>query len=135
MELKKVKEEEFKELLALSMTNPTEAEYLGKKNWEQYLNGLTEELESGVFVVYEDGKAIGYAVACPNEDDWVYLSEVFIKKEYRGKGLGEAVLREILKVFGCHHIHAYVHENNNAMQKVLLRLGGKAAGKWYDYAT
>lgn len=127
---------DFRKLFAESMVNDGESCFLGKDNWGLYLGelqGNLDELAETAYVAYLEETPVGYVVASQNETDWMYLSEIYVSRPFRGQQLAEKMLRLVLEMNGCHHVHAYVHEGNVAMQKTLSRMGGSHAGKWYDY--
>lgn len=128
--------EDFKMLLNLSLLDKHASCFLGKENWGTYLKELLdneEEMSQTCHVSYFGDVPVGYVVASPNEPDHIYLSEVYVIPKSRGMGFAKVMLKEVLKMTGASKIHAYVHEDNVAMQKVLESLGGNHSGKWYDY--
>ncbi|MBK8465772.1 MAG: GNAT family N-acetyltransferase [Chloracidobacterium sp.] len=53
-------------------------------------------------IAFDDEAAIGYALYYPNFSSFrgergFHLDDIYVKKEYRGKGIGEAVLKEIAR--------------------------------------
>lgn len=112
----------FRKLFAESMENDDESCFLGKDNWGLYLGelqGNLDELAETAYVAYLGETPVGYVVASQNETDWMYLSEIYVSHSFRGQHLAESMLRLVLEMNGCHHVHAYVHEGNVAMQKTL----------------
>lgn len=71
-----------------------------------------ERLETAMFapgavveglIARQDDAAIGYALFFPNFSSFrgqrgLYLDDIFVKNEYRGEGVGEALLKEIARI-------------------------------------
>jgi ribosomal protein S18 acetylase RimI-like enzyme len=54
-------------------------------------------------LAFDGALAIGYALFFPNFSSFrgqrgLYLDDIFVKNEYRGKGIGEALLKEIARL-------------------------------------
>ena len=78
-----------------------------------------------VFAVSDNGRHIGYAV-CRIEDDVVWLESIYVRKEYRGKGIGKMLLDRaevIAKEHGNDTLYQYVHPNNDRMLNFLKKNG------------
>ena len=70
-----------------------------------------------VFAVSDNGKYVAYAV-CRIEDDVVWLESVYVRPEYRRKGIGRMLLdkaQSIASEHGNDTLYLYVHPNNDAM--------------------
>lgn len=71
-----------------------------------------EKLEKAMFtkaavgeglLAIDDGVPVGYALFFPNFSSFrgqrgLYLDDIFVKSEYRGKGVGEAIIKEIAQL-------------------------------------
>jgi GNAT superfamily N-acetyltransferase len=54
-------------------------------------------------LAFDDEKPAGYALFFPNFSSFrgqrgLYLDDIFVRKEYRGQGVGEALLKEIARL-------------------------------------
>ena len=47
--------------------------------------------------VYDGDRQIGFARAATDGNSFVYLADVYVLEEYRGRGLGEELVREIVE--------------------------------------
>ena len=62
----------------------------------QSVRGITDQLRHGYryYFVREDGRNIGFMAFFPREDH-MYLSKLYLKKEFRGKGIGAKMLEHV----------------------------------------
>lgn len=88
---------------------------------------ISEDLKNGY--VYEiitvGGKDAGY-FGFVKTDDYVYLSKAYVKKEFRGSGLGWGTLQKVIgfaKKNGCRTIRLRVNRNNRDSIKTYERWG------------
>jgi GNAT superfamily N-acetyltransferase len=47
--------------------------------------------------LYDDGRQVGFCRAASDGTSFVYLADVYVLEEYRGRGLGEELLREMIE--------------------------------------
>jgi GNAT superfamily N-acetyltransferase len=47
--------------------------------------------------IYEGDRQIGFARAATDGNSFVYLADVYVLEEYRGRGLGEELVREMVE--------------------------------------
>ncbi len=74
-----------------------------------------------VYAISDNGRYIGYAV-CRIEDDVVWLESIYVRKEYRRKGIGKMLFERadaIAKEHGNDTLYQYVHPNNDLMLNFL----------------
>ena len=58
----------------------------------------------------------------------IYISQAYVKREYRGKGIYRALLKELEeKETDCNFITDLVGKDNSVMQEVLDKLGFKSS--------
>ena len=70
-----------------------------------------------IYAVSDNGRYIGYCV-CRIEDDVVWLESIYVRPEYRKKGVGRMLFEKaeaIAKEYGNDTLYLYVHPNNDAM--------------------
>ena len=70
-----------------------------------------------IFAVSDKGKYVGFAV-CRIDDDVVWLESIYVKDQWRRKGLGKMLLdkaEEISKEYHNDTLYFYVHPNNDVM--------------------
>jgi ribosomal protein S18 acetylase RimI-like enzyme len=106
----------------------------------EYFEATPEKLAAAMFgerafvngIVAEDsGKVIAYALFYPNYATFrgqqgMYLEDIFISPEHRGKGIGEAMLRRIAQIAkhqGCERIDFQVLEWNQPAISFYEKLG------------
>lgn len=88
-----------------------------------------------------EGRAQGFAVYFHNFSTWLgrpgmYLEDLFVRPEARGKGLGEALLRHVAQVAvarGCRRFEWAVLDWNEPAIGFYRRLGARAMDEWTTY--
>ena len=55
------------------------------------------ETAARVVGVYDGDRQIGFARAATDGNSFVYLADVYVLEEYRGRGLGEELVREMVE--------------------------------------
>lgn len=124
----------FNDIFSESLKEQETSEFLGINNWREYLDAIiSQEDNEGLFLILNDDNPAGYIVATLNEPDFIYLSSIYVVPKHRGKGVCQNALKEVMKFFKVSHLHAYVHENNYLMQRVLRKMGASDDGKWMDF--
>lgn len=93
------------------------------------------------YFLYDNGIPVGIARVRHGTNE--YLQKVLgageigygISKNYRGKGYGNVLFKEILKKckeFGYDKITLFPHKNNEATIKIMLKNGGKIIGTFNE---
>lgn len=89
-------------------------------------------------VALVDGKFAGFALSHINPVfNEAYLSDLALKSEYRGTGLGSQLfnkLEQTLKVKGVNWCWALIHEDNGQMQEMIEKRGFEKGRKFYFYS-
>ena len=91
-----------------------------------------------VLLAFEGQLAIGFAVFFHNFSTWlgrpgVYLEDLFVKPENRGKGYGRALLVELARIArdrGCGRMEWAVLDWNEPAIKFYRSLGAKPMDEW-----
>lgn len=91
-----------------------------------------------VLLAFEEQSAIGFAVYFYNFSTWLgrpglYLEDLFVKPEKRGKGYGRALLVELAKIAcdrGCGRMEWAVLDWNEPAIKFYRTLGAKPLDEW-----
>ena len=70
---------------------------------ELLLDWVFEQKRAEVIFVLEDGKEVGFALFFHNYSTFVgrsglYLEDLFVKPEYRGKGYGKALITKLAEI-------------------------------------
>lgn len=114
--------------------------------WEQWDNN---HLEFGRIAAYGDHKILGWAALTPASDRCVYggVAEisVYVSEKTRGKGVGEFLLRELVRISeenGLWTLQAGIFRENKASIALHEKCGfriigyrekiGKLGGVWHD---
>jgi len=90
------------------------------------------------FVAEQDGELIGSAVCFFVWYTWVgkslYLDDLYIKSEYRGKKIGTKLLQKIFEFAkeNCKRLRFEVEEKNTKAQDFYRKLGAKMGDKWFN---
>src|SRR5215213_157438 len=105
-EIKKAAAENVSQIIALIR------EFAEYENLSDFCEVTEERLSAALFgdarvaeaiVVFREDAAIAYAIFYPNFASFrgqrgIYLEDIYIKQEFRGRGVGEAVLKYIAKI-------------------------------------
>jgi GNAT superfamily N-acetyltransferase len=91
-----------------------------------------------VLLAYEGGSAVGFAVYFYNFSTWLgrpglYLEDLFVKPEKRGKGYGRALLVELARIArdrGCGRMEWAVLDWNEPAINFYRALGAKPMDEW-----
>jgi GNAT superfamily N-acetyltransferase len=91
-----------------------------------------------VLLAFEDQSAVGFAVYFYNFSTWLgrpglYLEDLFVKPEKRGKGYGRALLVELAKIArdrGCGRMEWAVLDWNEPAINFYRALGAKPMHEW-----
>jgi GNAT superfamily N-acetyltransferase len=106
---------------------------------EQLVNVLFGERPAAeVLLAFEGQSAVGFAVFFYNFSTWLgrpglYLEDLFVKPENRGKGYGRALLIELAKIArdrGCGRMEWAVLDWNEPAIKFYHALGAKPMDEW-----
>ena len=106
-------------------------------------NGLVEVLfdekpSAEVLLAFEDETAVGFAVFFHNFSTWLgrpglYLEDLFVRPEDRGKGYGRALLIHLAKIArdrGCGRMEWAVLDWNEPAIQFYRKLGAKPMDEW-----
>lgn len=85
-----------------------------------------------------DGEAVGFAFFFYNYSTWqgragLYLEDLFVKPEHRGRGIGKALLVHLAKIAvaeGCGRYQWQVLDWNTPAIDFYERMGGKVYREW-----
>lgn len=93
---------------------------------------LYEEPSCKVIVAEENGQRIGFVlysyIYWANCGKGIYLSQVYVKKEWRNKGIFKMLLRELEKrEKDCKFITDYVGRENEVMLKSMEKIGFRSS--------
>jgi len=105
--------------------------------------GLTEVLfgkkpAAEVLLAFENETAVGFAVFFHNFSTWlgrpgIYLEDLFVKPEHRGKGYGRALLIHLAKIArdrNCGRFEWAVLDWNEPAIQFYRKLGAKPMDEW-----
>src|SRR5205085_9230875 len=91
-----------------------------------------------VLLAFENETAVGFAVFFHNFSTWlglpgIYLEDLFVKPEHRGKGYGRALLIDLAKIArgrGCGRLEWAVLDWNDPAIEFYRKLGAKPMDEW-----
>lgn len=89
---------------------------------------MSEQIKSGYeyynFVL--DGEIIGYFAICKKDDNTLFLSKLYLKKEYRGNGYARKAfefIKELAKQKNCSMIWLTVNKRNDDSIAIYKKFG------------
>jgi len=102
---------------------------------------LFEKKKAEVLLVMEGDTAVGIALYFYNFSTFlgragIYLEDLFVKKEYRGKGYGKALLKELARIAvsqGCGRLEWCCLDWNQPSIDFYLSLGARPLDDWTQY--
>ncbi|MCE6993910.1 GNAT family N-acetyltransferase [Saccharothrix sp. S26] len=92
----------------------------------------------GVRVVAEEPEPVGLVAGVPHEDhsDVLYLYSMWVKPEFRRRGVGEALVRDVLvwaRANGWARVRLRVFRDNATARRLYARLGFAGEGETMDH--
>ena len=109
---------------------------------EELLNDwIFERKMAEVIFVMENGKEVGFALFFHNFSTFVgrcgiYLEDLYVEPEHRGKGYGKALLKELAKITverGCGRLEWCCLDWNKPSIDFYLSLGARPMSEWTTY--
>lgn len=102
---------------------------------------IFERQKAEVIFPMIDGKEIGFALFFHNFSTFLgraglYLEDLFILSEYRGKGYGKATLKELARIAvsrGCGRLEWWCLDWNRPSIDFYLSLGAQPMDEWTTY--
>ena len=102
---------------------------------------IFEKEKAEVIFALEDGKEVGFALFFHNFSTFLgraglYLEDLFIKEEYRGKGYGKATLKELARIAverGCGRLEWWCLDWNKPSIDFYRSLGAEPMEEWTTY--
>ena len=102
---------------------------------------LFEKKKAEVLLAMEGDTAVGIALYFYNFSTFlgragIYLEDLFVKKEYRGKGYGKALLKELARIAvsqGCGRLEWCCLDWNQPSIDFYLSLGARPMDDWTQY--
>ena len=109
---------------------------------EELLNEwIFEKKKAWVLIAWEGDKAVGFALYFYNFSTFlgragIYLEDLYVKEEYRGKGYGKALLKELACIAleqGCGRLEWSCLDWNQPSIDFYLSLGATPMDEWTVY--
>ncbi|MCQ2977791.1 MAG: GNAT family N-acetyltransferase [archaeon] len=102
---------------------------------------IFEKQKAEVIFALEDGKEVGTALFFYNFSTFmgksgIYIEDLYVKPEYRGKGYGIALIKELAKITverGCGRLEWGCFDFNTSSIEFYLSLGAKPVDEWTVY--
>ncbi len=102
---------------------------------------IFEKKKAEVIFVLEDGKKVGFALFFHNFSTFlgragIYLEDLFVLPEFRGKGYGKALLQKLAAIAverGCGRLEWACLDWNQPSIDFYLSLGAKQMDTWTTY--
>ena len=102
---------------------------------------IFEKKKAEVIFAIENGKEIGFALFFHNFSTFlgrsgIYLEDLFVLPEYRGKGYGKSILKHLAKIAverGCGRLEWWCLDWNKPSIDFYLSLGAEAMTDWTVY--
>lgn len=102
---------------------------------------IFDKQKAEVIFALESGKEIGFALFFHNFSTFlgragIYLEDLYVKPEYRGKGCGKAILKKLAAIAverGCGRLEWWCLDWNKPSIDFYLSLGAKTMSDWTVY--
>ena len=102
---------------------------------------LFDKDKAEVIFVLEDGVAVGFALFFHNFSTFlgrggIYLEDLYVKPEYRGKGYGKALLKKLAGIAverGCGRLEWWCLDWNKPSINFYLSMGAEPMKDWTVY--
>lgn len=102
---------------------------------------LFDKQKSEVIFVLEDGEEVGFALFFHNFSTFlgragIYLEDLYVRPEHRGKGYGKALLRKLASIAverGCGRLEWWCLDWNKPSIDFYLSLGAEPMSDWTVY--
>ena len=102
---------------------------------------IFEKKKAEVIFAIEDGKEVGFALFFHNFSTFlgragIYLEDLFVKSEYRGRGHGKALIKELARITverGCGRLEWSCLDWNKPSIDFYLSLGATPMDEWTVY--
>ena len=102
---------------------------------------LFEKKKAEVIFALEDGEAVGFALFFHNFSTFlgrsgIYLEDLYVKPEYRGKGYGKAILKKLASIAverGCGRLEWWCLDWNKPSIDFYRSLGAEPMDDWTVY--
>lgn len=102
---------------------------------------IFEKQKAEVIFALEDNKEVGFALFFHNFSTFlgragIYLEDLYVKLEYRGKGYGKGLLKKLAQVAierGCGRLEWWCLDWNKPSIDFYLSLGAKPMNEWTTY--
>ena len=102
---------------------------------------IFEKGKAEVIFVLENGREVGFALFCHNFSTFlgragIWLEDLFVLPEYRGRGYGKGLLRQLAKIAverGCGRLEWSCLDWNKPSIDFYLSLGARPMDEWTTY--
>ena len=102
---------------------------------------IFDKQKAEVIFAVEDGKEVGFALFFHNFSTFlgragIYLEDLYVKPEYRGKGYGKAILKKLASIAverGCGRVEWWCLDWNKPSIDFYLSLGAEPMSDWTVY--
>ena len=102
---------------------------------------IFEKKKAEVILAVEDGKEVGFALFFHNFSTFlgragIYLEDLFVLPEYRGKGYGKSLLKKLASIAverGCGRLEWSCLDWNKPSIDIYLSFGAKPMDEWTVY--
>ncbi len=102
---------------------------------------LFKQKKAEVIFALADGKEVGFALFFHNFSTFlgrggIYLEDLFVKSEYRGKGIGKAIFKKLCAIArerGCGRLEWWCLDWNQPSIDFYRSMGAEAMDEWTVY--
>lgn len=102
---------------------------------------IFDKQKAEVIFVLEDSKEVGFALFFHNFSTFlgkagIYLEDLYVRPEYRGKGYGKAILKKLASIAverGCGRLEWWCLDWNKPSVDFYLSLGAEPMSDWTVY--
>ncbi|RLF65972.1 MAG: ribosomal-protein-alanine N-acetyltransferase [Thermoplasmata archaeon] len=98
---------------------------------------LYESYPDLMIVAEREGSLLGFVVGALSTEDSGRILVLFVRRDYRGMGIGKRLLREVIRrmvtIYGVKEITLEVHEKNETAIKLYEEFGFRKVKKLHGY--
>jgi ribosomal protein S18 acetylase RimI-like enzyme len=95
-----------------------------RKDWSDVVEHVQRHIEENVVLIAEEGgTAVGFALGWPRNERVGYVSDLYVRPEFRRRGIARALLKETAAKLGREFVTLTTETRNSGARAYYGRLG------------